>query len=153
MGKPAGGVRKPATKRTEVVEPLFAHVAAEGVLFKVRSWGFRRPLPALSRVSLPGAGGIVAIDVSVPAAVNIVLVECVPCYRCFRNMSVEVAIVAAHPLDTAVIKDTARVRVEVGAPIMRPFPAVPGVESIVMLDMHYAWSPMVVNVDMIETDV
>src|SRR5882724_1150019 len=88
MGKPAGGVRKPAAKRTEVVEPLFAHVAAEGVLFKVRSWGFRRPLPALSRVSLPGAGGIVAIDVSVPAAVNILLVECVPCYRCFRNMSV-----------------------------------------------------------------
>src|SRR5438876_8734646 len=36
---------------------------------------------------------------------------------------------------------------------MRPLPAVPGVESIVVLDMHDAWSPMVINIDMIEADV
>jgi hypothetical protein len=32
VAKPGGGVRKPTAKRTEVVESLFAHVAAEGLL-------------------------------------------------------------------------------------------------------------------------
>src|SRR6266852_1937975 len=68
-------------------------------------------------------------------------------------MGVEIAMVGAKTLDTGVIERTARVGVEVSAPIVRPFPAVPRVESIVMLDMHHAGSPVMIDVDMIEADV
>ena len=139
MGKPASGVRKPTAKRTEIVEALFAHIAAEGVLFKVGSWGLWCPLPVLSGVPLPSAGGIVAIHVSITAAVNIVLIERARYYRCFRNMCVKVAIVSAEPRDIGVINGTARVRVEVAAPIVGPLPAVPGVEPIVVLHVNDAW--------------
>ncbi len=34
----AGGVRKPSAKRLKVVEPLFAHGAAEGAWLQLRPW-------------------------------------------------------------------------------------------------------------------
>jgi hypothetical protein len=76
---------------------------------------------------------IVAIDVAVTAAVNIVLFDTREVLRVLRNLRVKVAIVSAEPRDIGMINGTARVRVEVAAPIMRPLPAVPGVESIVVL--------------------
>src|SRR5258707_15572318 len=38
-------------------------------------------------------------------------------------------------------------------PPVRPRPAIPRIEPIVVLDMRYARPPMVVDVDVIETDV
>ena len=79
MGKPASGVRKPTAKRTEVVEALFAHVAAKSMLFKIGSRGLWCPLPVLSGVPLPSAGRILAVHMSITAAANIVLIECAWC--------------------------------------------------------------------------
>ena len=72
MAKPAGGVRKPTAKRTEIIEPLFAHAAADGVLLKFRTWRLWGALPGLAGISLPGSGRIGAIDASIPATVKIV---------------------------------------------------------------------------------
>ena len=72
MGKAAGGVRKPAAKRLEVVEPLFAHGAAKGVWLQLGSWRRGRRTPRGAGVSFPGAGRILAIDASVSATVKIV---------------------------------------------------------------------------------
>src|SRR6266404_4472553 len=38
-------------------------------------------------------------------------------------------------------------------PMMRPLPAVPRIESIVVLDVHYAWPPVVVDVNVIKADM
>src|SRR5260221_13781837 len=62
MGKATWGMRKPAAKRMEVVEPLFAHGAAESVWLRLRSWRRGRGVPRGAGVSLPGAGRILAID-------------------------------------------------------------------------------------------
>src|SRR6058998_3729859 len=72
MGKAAWGARKPAAKRMEVVEPLFAHGAAEGVWLQLRSRRRGRRVPRGASVSLPGAGRSLPIDASVSAAVKIV---------------------------------------------------------------------------------
>src|ERR1700688_959550 len=68
-------------------------------------------------------------------------------------MRVKVAFVTANSYRSSVIKGTARVRVEMRTPTVRPLPAIPSIEPIVVLDMHYARSPMVVDVDVIEADV
>src|SRR6266404_1378407 len=91
-----------------------------------------------------------AIDASVPAAVKIVWFDCA--WR-FRNMRVKVAIVTAKSCGSGVIKRTARIGVEMRAPVMRPLPAVPRIETIVVLDVHYAWPPVVIDVDVIKADV
>src|SRR6266481_3357832 len=153
MAKPAGGVRKPAAKRAEVIEALFAHAAADGMLLKFRTWRLWRALPGLAGVSLPTSGRIGAIDTPIPAAIDVVWRECPWACRCSRNMRVKVAIVAAEPRNAAVIECTARVGVKVGAPIMRPLPAVPRVEPIIMFGMHDAWPPVVINVNVIEADM
>jgi len=72
MGKAARGLREPAAKRMKVVEPLFAHGAAEGVWLQLGSWRRGRRTPRGAGVSLPGTGRIIAIDISVPAAIEIV---------------------------------------------------------------------------------
>ena len=45
IGYPARGARKPATKRMEVIDPLFAHSPAEGVLLQLRALRRRRRVP------------------------------------------------------------------------------------------------------------
>ena len=72
MGKAAWGMRKPAAKRLEVVEPLFTHGAAEGVRLQLRSRCRGRRVPGRAGVSLPRAGRILPLDASVSAAVKIV---------------------------------------------------------------------------------
>ena len=72
IGKAAWGMRKPAAKRMEVVEPLFAHGAAKGMWLQLCSWRCWCGMPGRAGVSLPGAGRILAIDASVSAAVKIV---------------------------------------------------------------------------------
>src|SRR2546425_974265 len=172
IGKAAWGVRKPATKRLEVVEPLFAHGAAEGVWLQLRSRRRWCRTPRGAGVSLPGAGWILPIDASVPAAVKIVrrerprcywrwrnvrveigLAECMWGYGRFWSMRVEVAVVGANRRNTGMVEGMARVWTEVAAPIVRPFPAVPRVESVPVFGMRDALPPVVINVDVIEADV
>src|SRR5438445_648018 len=45
------------------------------------------------------------------------------------------------------------IRVKMGAPVRRPLSAVPLIEAIIMLAMGNAVVPMIVKVDVIETDV
>src|SRR5712671_5249303 len=92
IGNAAWGVRKPAARRLEVVEPLFAHGAAEGVWLQFRSWRRGRWVPRGAGVSLPGAGRILPIDASVPAAVKIVWRERPRRYRRWRNARVEIGL-------------------------------------------------------------
>ena len=53
-------------------------------------------------------------------------------------MRVEIAMVGAVVLDTITVKGVARVWTEVAAPIVRPFPAVPRVESVPVFGMRDA---------------
>ena len=133
----ASGVRKPAAKRLVVVEPLFAHGAAEGLWLQLCSWRCGRRVPRRASVSLPGAGRILAIDASVAAAVKIVWRE--RSWRCwcgrnlrvgiglfkstwrcgrFWNLRVEIAMVGANLRDTGMVEGMARVWTEVAAPIV-----------------------------------
>src|SRR5882724_1535218 len=136
MGKAAWGVRKPAAKRLEVVEPLFAHGAAERVWLQLRSWRRWRRVPRRAGVALPGAGRILTIDASVPATVKIVWRERPRRYRHWRNVRVgiglfkstrrrrrfrttcvEIAMVGAVVLDAITVRGVARVWTKVAAPI------------------------------------
>ena len=126
MGKATWGMRKPAAKRMEVVEPLFAHGAAGGVWLQLRSRRRGRRVPRGAGVSLPGAGRILAIDASVAAAVKIVWRERPRRYgrwrnvrvgiglfkstwRCgrFWNMRVEISVVGSKRRDTGMVKGMA----------------------------------------------
>src|SRR5439155_25903910 len=120
----------------EVVEPLFAHGAAEGVWLQLRSWRRWRRVPGRAGVALPGARRILTIDASVSAAVKVVWRErprrcgcgrnvCMGIglfkstwrYGRFRNLCVEIAMVGAVVLDAITVKGVARVWTEVAAPI------------------------------------
>ena len=90
-----------------------------------------------------------AIDASVSAAVKIVWRERLRRCGCGRNVRVEVTIVGASPRDAGVIKGMARVWTEVAAPIVRPFPAVPRVESVSVFGMRDTSPPVVINVNVI----
>src|SRR5438552_6662748 len=155
IGKAAWGMRKPAAKRMEVVEPLFAHGAAEGVWLQLRSWRRGRRVPGRAGVALPGAGRILTIDAPVSAAVKIVWREgprrcgcgrnvCMgigmfkSTRRCgrFWNLRVEISVVGAVMLDTLAVKGVTRIWVEVSAPIVRPFTTVPRVEPVAVLSMR-----------------
>ena len=92
MGKATWGMRKPAAKRMEVVEPLFAHGAAESVWLQLRPWRRGRGVPRGAGVSLPGAGRILAIDASVSAAVKIVWRERLRHCGCGRNVRVGIGL-------------------------------------------------------------
>src|SRR2546426_9463870 len=85
--------------------------------------------------------------------VEIGLAECMGGYRRFRNTCVEIAMVGAVVLETITVKGVARVWTEVAAPIVRPFPAVPRVESVPVFGVRDAWPPVVINVHVIEADV
>ena len=126
IGNAAWGVRKPAARRVEVVEPLFAHGAADGMGLQLRSRHCRCGMPGRTDVALPGAGRVLAIDVSVSAAVKVVWREwprrC-GCwrnvrvrvgwfkpawrYRRLRNMGVKIAVVGAVVLNTIMVKGMA----------------------------------------------
>jgi len=155
IGKAPWGVRKPAAKRMEVVEPLFAHGAAEGVWLQLRSRRRWRWVPSRTGVALPAAGRILAIDASVSAAVKIVwrerprrygrwrnarleigLLKSMWRYGRFWNLCVEIAMVGAKRRDTGMVEGMARVWTEVAAPVVRPFPAVPRVESVPVFGMR-----------------
>ena len=77
------------------------------------------------------------------------------CWRGCGNTSlcVEIALVPTYVRDSGVLQGAARVGVEVGAPIVRPLVSVPGIESVIVLHVHNAGLPMVVNVNMIEAHV
>ena len=170
MGKAAWGARKPAAQRMEVVESLLAHGAAEGVWLQLRSWRRWRRVPGRAGVALPGAGRILTIDAPVSAAVKIGWRERPRRYRCLRNvrvgiglfkstwyygrswnLRVEIAVVGAKRCATGMV--VARIWAEVAAPIVRPFPTVPRVESVPVFGVRNAWSPVVINVNVIEADV
>src|SRR2546428_12198578 len=68
-------------------------------------------------------------------------------------MRVKIAVVGAVVLDAIMVKGMARVWTEVAAPIVRPFPAVPRVESVPVFGMRDAWPPVVINVNVIEADM
>ncbi len=172
MGKATWGMRKPAAKRMEVVEPLFAHGAAEGVWLQLRSWRRGRGVPRGAGVSFPGAGRALAIDASVSTAVEIVwrerprrygrwrnvrleigLFKSTWHYGRFCNLRVEIAVVGAKRRDTGMVEGMARIWTEVAAPIARPFPTVPRVESIPVFGVRDARPPVVINVNVIEADV
>jgi len=126
IGKAAWGMRKPAAKRLEVVESLFAHGAAKGVGLQLRSRRRGRWVPSRTGVSLPGAGWILPIDASVSAAAKIVwrerprrygrlrnvrvgigLFKSTWRYGRFRNTRVEIAMVGAVVLDAITVKGVA----------------------------------------------
>jgi len=153
----AWGVRKPVAKRLEVVEPLFAHGAADGMGLQLRSRHCWCGVPGRPGVSIPGAGWILAIDASVSAAVKIVWRERPRRYRRWRNvpveiglfkstwrygrfwnLRVEISVVCAVLLDTLAVKGVARVWTEVAAPIVRPFPTIPRVESVPVFGLRDA---------------
>jgi hypothetical protein len=46
IGNPAGGARKPTTKRTKVIDPLFAHSPAYVVLLQLWALHWRRGVPS-----------------------------------------------------------------------------------------------------------
>ena len=96
IGKAAWGMRKPAARRLEVAEPLFAHGAAKGVELQLRSRRRGRRVPSRAGVSLPGAGRILAIDASVSAAVKIVWREWMRRQRRVRILRVEIAVIPAN---------------------------------------------------------
>ena len=77
------------------------------------------------------------------------------CWRGCGNtsMCVEVALVPTYVRNSGVLQGAARVGVEVGAPIVRPLVAVPCIETVIVLDVHNAGLPMMVDVNMIEADV
>src|SRR2546428_10715418 len=68
-------------------------------------------------------------------------------------MRVEIAMVGAGVPDTVTVKGAARVWTEGAAPIVRPFPTVPRVESVPVFGVRDAWSPAMINVHVIEADV
>jgi hypothetical protein len=92
IGKAPWGVRQPAAKRLEVVEPLFAHGTAQGVRLQLRSRRHGRRTPRRAGVSLPGAGRILAIDASVSAAIKIVRRERPRRYGRLRNVRAEIGL-------------------------------------------------------------
>src|SRR5439155_12157573 len=85
--------------------------------------------------------------------VRVGLAECMGGYGRFRNTCVEIAMVGAVVLDTITVKCVARIWAEVAAPMVRPFPTVPRVESVPVFGVRNAWSPVVINVNVIEADV
>src|SRR6185503_2071267 len=172
MGHAAWGMRIPAAKRLVIVEPLFAHRATDGLRLHLRSRCRGRRVPRGAGVSLPGAGRILAIDVSVSAAVKIVWRERLrrcgrgchvrvriglfkSAWRCGRcgNVRVEIAVVGAVVLEAIVVEGVARIWVEVSAPRMRPLSAVPRVEAVTVFGARDARPPVLINVYVIEADV
>ena len=68
-------------------------------------------------------------------------------------MSVKIPIISPKMLDRTAVQCPARVSIEMGAPVMRPLSAVPGIERVLMVDMYYAGTPVVIHVDVIKADV
>src|SRR6185436_18427996 len=61
--------------------------------------------------------------------------------------------IGARRFDADMVEAAARVWTKVGAPTVRPLPAVPRVESVPVFGMRDAWPPVVINVNVIEADV
>ena len=96
-------VAKSIAKRPEVVEPLFTHTVAEGVLFHTGTRGFRSGLPSRAGVSFPSARGVMAVNIPVPVTIDIVLVETMRSRGRPGNVCVEVAVVSADSCAAIVI--------------------------------------------------
>ena len=74
MGKSAGRMREAAAKGAEVIEALFAHVVAEGVLLQRRRLVVGDGVPRRTSISLPTGGWCLTINAAVATTVKILII-------------------------------------------------------------------------------